>query len=191
MTKAIKGEIKKFNTQLSEEQKLAKARILQNKITVLKGSAGCLSKGTKVLMFDGSFKEVEYIEVGDKLMGIDSTPRTVLSTTSGTEQMYWIRQLKGMDYRVNESHILSLKRLKQARYRRKTIEGKRHIMYDSPPICEKTTETINIPLLDFLKIKNTKNYKGYISNCIHFQEKSLSIDPYYFGLWLGDGSKRM
>lgn len=40
MSKAIKGEIKKFNTQLTEEQKSAKARILQNKITVLKGSAG-------------------------------------------------------------------------------------------------------------------------------------------------------
>lgn len=35
-----KGEIKKFNVSLTEEQKLAKARILQNSITVLKGGPG-------------------------------------------------------------------------------------------------------------------------------------------------------
>lgn len=35
-----KGAIKAFNSQLTEEQKLAKARILENTITVLKGKAG-------------------------------------------------------------------------------------------------------------------------------------------------------
>ena len=52
----------------------------------------------------------EDVAVGDKLMGDDSTPRNVLSITSGKEQMYWVRQNKAIDYRVNESHILSLKR---------------------------------------------------------------------------------
>ncbi len=61
-------------------------------------------------MFDGTLKNVEDIKVGDKLMGDDSTPRNVLSITSGKEQMYWVRQNKAIDYRVNESHILSLKR---------------------------------------------------------------------------------
>ena len=39
----------------------------------------CMGKGTKILMFDGTLKNVEDIIVGDKLMGSDSTPRTVLS----------------------------------------------------------------------------------------------------------------
>ena len=43
-------------------------------------------------------------------MGDDSTPRRVLSLARGRENMYWVRQNKGGDYRVNESHILSLKR---------------------------------------------------------------------------------
>ncbi len=47
----------------------------------------CLGRGTKVLMFDGTLKSVEDIKVGDKLMGDDSTPRNVLSITSGKEQM--------------------------------------------------------------------------------------------------------
>ena len=70
----------------------------------------CLGKGTKVLMYDGSVTMVEEIEVGDLLMGDDSTPRTVLSLARGREMMYWVKQLHGMDYRVNESHIISLKR---------------------------------------------------------------------------------
>ncbi len=47
---------------------------------------------TKVLMFDGTLKNVEDVAVGDKLMGDDSTPRNVLSITSGKEQMYWVRK---------------------------------------------------------------------------------------------------
>ena len=70
----------------------------------------CLGKGTNVLMYDGTLKKVEDILVGDLLMGNDSTPRKVLSLARGKEMMYWIRQLHGIDYRVNESHILSLKR---------------------------------------------------------------------------------
>lgn len=38
--KKTKGEIKKFNVSLTEEQKQVKARILQNDITLLKGRAG-------------------------------------------------------------------------------------------------------------------------------------------------------
>jgi replicative DNA helicase len=70
----------------------------------------CLGKGTGVLMFDGSIKKVEDIVVGDQLMGDDSKARNILSLATGRENMYWIRQNKGIDYRVNESHILSLKR---------------------------------------------------------------------------------
>ena len=74
------------------------------------GSGKCLGLGTKVVMFNGGYKNVEDIVVGDLLMGVDSTPRTVLSTTRGKEMMYWIHQKKGISYRVNKSHILSLKR---------------------------------------------------------------------------------
>src|SRR5690606_16728502 len=70
----------------------------------------CLGKGTRVLMFDGTTKAVEDVRTGDLLMGDDSTPRRVLSIARGQEMMYWVRQKRGMDYRVNESHVLSLKK---------------------------------------------------------------------------------
>ena len=94
--------------ELNGEQKEAKRLILENQLTVVTGMAGCLGLGTEVLMYDGYFKKVEDVIVGDRLMGPDSTPRTVLSLCRGVDQMYWVRQNRGVDYRVNSDHILSL-----------------------------------------------------------------------------------
>jgi len=136
----------------------------------LLGRAGCLGYGTKVLMFDGKFKEVQDVKIGDLLMGVDSTPRTVLDLKRGIEQMYWVHQVKGASYRVNEQHILSLKEVNSDR---------------------KTVKVKNIKLIDYLNLSkgNTlkKQGKGYQCEAIEFTKKELLINPYYLGLWLGDG----
>ena len=131
----------------------------------------CLGKGTKVVMYDGSLKKVEEIRVGDQLMGDDSTPRRVLSLARGRERMYWVRQNRGMDYRVNESHILSL--------RRSRTEGP-HMNGD----------VLNISVRDYLgkAPKFKTNYKGY-KVAVEFDEKPVPVDPYFIGLWLGDGDR--
>lgn len=131
----------------------------------------CLGRGTKVVMFDGTLKNAEDVEVGDKLMGDDSSPRNVLSITSGIEQMYWVRQNKAVDYRVNESHILSLKRSRNE-------------------YSHKNGEVLNINVKEFLEKspKFKSNYKGY-KVAVEFEEKELKIEPYFLGLWLGDGAK--
>ncbi len=133
------------------------------------GMGKCLAKGTTVLMFDGSLQKVEDIIEGNVLMGDDSTPRTVLSIARGREKMYWIHQNKAMSYRVNESHILSLKRSRN--------EGN-----------HKKGTVLNITVKDFIEKsdKFKSNYKGY-KVAVEFVEKSLSLEPYYLGLWLGDG----
>ena len=78
--------------------------------TTVFGGTGCHGKGTKILMYDGDFKNVEHIKVGDLLMGPDSTPREVLELKRGVEQLYNIIQNKGISYIVNESHILRLRK---------------------------------------------------------------------------------
>src|SRR3990167_7389495 len=129
----------------------------------------CLGRGTKVVMFDGTLKNVEDIEVGDQLMGDDSTPRNVFSLARGREKMYWVRQNKGINYRVNESHILSLKRSRN--------EYK-----------HKNGDILNISIKEYNE-KSDKfhsNYKGY-KVAIDFKEQPLTIEPYFLGLWLCDG----
>jgi len=72
------------------------------------GRGKCLAKDTPILMYDCSIKKVQHVKVGDKIMGDDSTPRTVQTLARGREMMYKIYTDAG-HYIVNESHILSLK----------------------------------------------------------------------------------
>ena len=129
----------------------------------------CFGKGTKILLYSGEIKNVEDIEVGDCLMGDDSMPRHVLSLARGRETMYWIRQNKAIDYRVNESHILSLKRSRS--------EGK-----------HQNGDVLNLPLLEYLNAseKFKSNYKGY-KVTVDFAEQALPINPYFLVLmvWIG------
>jgi hypothetical protein len=179
----------KYKIQLSEEQKEGKRVILDNQITVLYGKAGCLAKGTKVLMYDGSFKNVEDVQIGDQLMGPDSTHRNVLDLCRGREQMYWIRQLKGDDYRVNESHILSLTKVQAKKQHRITVDGVRVPDKTREHKSDTKRSVLNISVKDYLNLGNVKykQLKGYVSGCIDFKHTDLLIDPYYLGLWLGDG----
>ena len=139
-------------------------------------SAGkCLGKGTPVRMFDGSIRKVEDVVVGDLLMGDDSTPRKVLSTCTGKEQLYKVKQLNGDDYIVNESHILCLKNNVEF------SDDKRKNKFKN--------EYINIEVTDYLKQSDLfkKHYKGYKVG-VEYDQREVSLDPYVMGLWLGDGS---
>lgn len=73
------------------------------------GSGKCLGKGTKILMYNGSIKNVEDIIVGDQLMGDDSKPRTVKSTTKGNGNLYKVIPTKEKSFICNDVHILTLK----------------------------------------------------------------------------------
>lgn len=150
------------------------------------GQGKCLGKGTKVLMYDLSTKNVEDVKVGDQLMGPDGTPRNVLSISQGREQMYWVRQHKGMDYRVNESHILSLK-FPRRKNLRETVNVERRCCGS-----ETTWETHNLSVREYLKKGSTfkKEAKGYKSYGMDFEDSILPFDPYFLGVWLGDGTSR-
>lgn len=134
------------------------------------GMGKCLGKGTLVLMYDGTLRKVEDLVAGELLMGDDSTPRTILSTTRGEEMMYWVRQDLGIDYRVNESHILSLK-------------GITTIANTAPG------EVLNISVKEYLQQSEAfkSSYKGY-KTAVDFAEKPVPVHPYYLGLWLGADS---
>jgi GTPase len=70
----------------------------------------CLGINTPILMYDGKIKKVQDVKNGDKVMGDDNEPRTVVGTTTGTNIMYKITMKRGGEYIVNSHHILCLKR---------------------------------------------------------------------------------
>jgi len=131
----------------------------------------CLAEGTQVMMADTTVRSVEKIKMGDRVMGDDGTPRTVTSLASGSEKMYEIRPRTkyGDSYTVNESHILSL------------LATKRDAPSRVEDICVKD-------VLKDSRIK-TSHLLGY-RGTFDFPEKEVPIDPYWLGLWLGDGNSR-
>lgn len=135
------------------------------------GVGKCLAKGTKVLMSDGYFKNVEYITTTDSVMSLNSKPNPVISLGNGIEEMFTIKQRYGLPYTVNKSHIISL------------ISG-------VPSLVKKYGKVLNISIEDYLKLSKYEKSRlyGYCSPLIEFSKKDIKIDPYYLGLWLGDGS---
>lgn len=136
------------------------------------GMGKCLGKGTPILMYDGSIKNVEDITVGDLIMGDDSTKRAVLSTTSGTEEMFEIIPKKGDKWVCNRSHILSLRMSSNGSYQKKG-------------------DVVNISIHDYLqKPHKFKHHAKLYKTPIHYKEQLIDVHPYLFGLWLGDGGFR-
>lgn len=90
----------------------------------------CFIRGTRVLMADFTVKAVENINPGDEVMGIDFTPRKVLSRHSGFSEMYRVEQENGEPYAVNGNHILCLWDDRQNMYRE--IDVKKFLMLKNP-----------------------------------------------------------
>ena len=162
-----------FVGNLRPHQKEALAAFKGNGVLCLPcGQGKCLGKDTQIIMYDGSIKMVQDIVPGDILMGDDSTPRNVLSTCKGNEMLYDIVPNKGDSYRVNESHILSLK-------------------FSSTP---KKGQVVDLGVLEYINLP--KHYHGRAGPLLgykvplDFPNKPVGFDPYMIGYWLGDGCSR-
>jgi len=64
---------------------------------------------TEILMYDGSIKKIQDIEMGNVVMGDNSKPRVVLNTFKDVGEMYEVKPVNGQSYRVSKSSSLSLK----------------------------------------------------------------------------------
>lgn len=160
--------------QLFDHQVNIVNSFLHNPKSIIEAATGCHSKGTKILMFDGSWKNVEDIMVGDKIMGDDGTKRTVLNLHRGTDEMFKIIPNKGKPFIVNGGHIL-------------------------PVICNNKNrkdymKVTNISVYDYLnKSKYYKHTHKIYSNktVINWNKvNELNISSYIMGVLLGDGSFR-
>ena len=145
----------------------------------------CLAPGTQVRMFDGSLRNVEDVHIGDQVMGVDSTPRNVVNTYSGLDEMYEIVQNKGMNYTVNSEHIVSLRRNKSTTCS-VTWKGVKHT-YQSYP---QYGDVANVPTKELLgkSAKFFTQFSGY-KVAVDYPSRDVCLDPYFLGAWLGDGTE--
>ena len=127
----------------------------------------CFDPDTMIIMADSSLRKISNVMVGDFVLGIDGKPKEVISTCSGKDDMYLIHQWQGVDYIVNSKHMLYLDR------RTKGLADSR-LMLITP------TEYLNL-------CKTHKKTTFGISTTGINGTNNFELDPYYFGLWLGDG----
>ncbi len=142
----------------------------------VQGCGKCMKINTPILMHNGAVKMVQDIEVGEKIMGPDSGPRTVLSAIRGRDEMYRVMPMKGEAYTVNADHILSL------RVSGYTPKHKKFKEADANGL-------INISVKDYLGKSDCfkQAAMGWRSG-VDFLAQLVPLDPYFLGVWLGDGT---
>lgn len=149
--------------------------VIKNKRGVLwlpTGAGKCLGLGTPVLRYDGHIVPVETIDEGDLLMGPDSKPRKVTACVIGSGPMYRIVPKKGTTWTCNGSHVLTLVH---------TVTG----------------DVEDISVRDYLqKSKHWRHCHKLFQPeqvdfpyCMSPEDTFLPLDPYFLGVWYGDGRR--
>lgn len=127
--------------------------------TIVIGKPGCFTAGTKIMMYNGDFKNVEDIKVGEQIMGDDSTHRVVLELCRNNDEMFEIiPDDNNCSYTVNKQHKLLLKPI---------------VNFENYKINNVYEITIENYLLQNDEYK--KNMNIY-RNSIEFREKYISLD---------------
>ena len=134
----------------------------------------CFKFGTEIIMADGTIRKIEDIKLGEYVMGPDGTPRRVLERHVGVDNMYRIKAGSGCeDQIVNSRHSIYYK---QKYHFKNSLLGKLQTPVD---IIKEDSEKSYYKQLRYLERADEINLDRH---------KELLIDPYFLGLWLGDGS---
>jgi P4 family phage/plasmid primase-like protien len=190
--------------------------IKEERFHILTGG-GCFAKDTHIMMYDGSDKSVQDVIVGDKLMGDDSTPRVVQQLFRGHSDMYEIIPVKGEKFTVNGDHKLVIKMSNSMALRKdrnkfrvtwydhtntniyksksKTFDTKKEasLFLEKTKLLDTTVKENEILILkvnEYLKCPKsfTRVMNCYKPDMVDFEEKEVTLDPYFLGYWLGDGN---
>lgn len=202
--------INDYTKDLNELQLKAFTDVMDKKNVLISGEAGCHAYGTKILMYNNYFKEIQNININDIVMGDNSQPRYVKKLIRGKSKMYRVHHYDTNDYYdVNEDHILTLyyKKSKNIIDDKNNscyivnwfsgigtgintikfiyTEDNKHIIYKNSNeyMCKiKENKTIDIKLSDYLKLdKDMKNNLYGIKRKIEFKYKNYTLCPYIAG----------
>lgn len=192
---------------LDEDQKRAITGAIEHDICIITGGPGsgkCLGLETPVLDAYGGIKLAKDVQVGDYLIGDDSTVRLVTSVTTGIDHMYEIIPSKGKSFICNAPHILTLRgivpyvtlredRTSQYIVRYSTNGHSKSKAFTSYELAEAFISSLpedifDIPLNEYLVQNKKFREKTYLFHTgVDFPHQDVQFDPYMIGYWLGDG----
>lgn len=135
----------------------------------------CFGKDTKVLMYDGTTKYIQDIKIGEYVVGDNGECRKVIDDHRGQDELYLIkpRGTHAEPYVVSRKHIMCLRK-----------QRTKNDIRDIDMLLE--------DYLDLLKRnpKVTRNRHYAYQSKVDWSKQDVTIDPYFLGLWLGDGHSR-
>lgn len=149
---------------------------------IIAGDTGCQPSGSKVMMSNGKWKNVEEVVVGDVIMSPQRdgsvVPNKVTKTFVFDNRDVYIVKSKGkrksISYRASHNHILPI-----IRYR--NVSSK----YAGPRLYEMSIDDFN------KKSDAWKNKcKLFTTPAFELPTKDFKLDPYIVGCMLGDGSTK-
>ncbi|MBU0467188.1 MAG: hypothetical protein KKF39_05990 [Nanoarchaeota archaeon] len=160
----------------------------QNKFDVImivdgpRGNGKCLTKGSKVLMTDSSWKNVENIKIGDEVISPQKNGSYTFEKVTNLhnrfeKDIYEIREQtrnKKILYTCAGNHIVPT-----LRYERLRKNGKRP--------CKQILDKYDAKTLSTMRTRDS-NYCSFSTTAIGYKnQKEAEIEPYCLGVWLGDG----
>jgi len=145
---------------------------------VVDGREGCQPKGEKVLMADGSWKNVEDIKVGDSILSPDELGAYVYAKVINlfhfkAENIYDIHELhrqKKKLYSCSQNHFIPLNQKDNKTKQWKIVHYQAQDLFNKSNRDSHNTTTPTMFKVD--KFKDVKN---------------CEVEPYTLGVWLGDG----
>lgn len=132
-----------------------------------------IHKDVLLQLYDGGYTEVKNLINGTTLMGVDNKPITVRKIHKKELNTTRIIQSKGHDFIIATCSTLSLR----------FYTGEQGSI-KSTPHNNTEVNSFTIPSVTRLK-KKAHTWKKF---CVNYKNKHVKLDPYFFGLWLGDGT---
>lgn len=177
----VKLTVDSFDGELRTYQKLGAAYLCQRTGVILAdpcGTGKCFARNTPVLMADGTVKMVQDVNDGEYVMGWDSTPRRVYGVRRGLAPLYKVTPTKGEPFVVNGDHVLVLRR---RQYNGQALNRK-GVFRDFTMTVDEYMAKPDIP--------HWRRNLMMFRVPVEFSEQVVPLDPYFLGLWLGDGTSR-
>lgn len=169
--KINKEVVVKLNISLNEEQKLAKASILNDTITFLTGNAGS-GKAQPLDSFiytpDGPVK-MKDVKIGDEILGLNKTTKIVGIYPQGIEDVYEITMSDRSKTKCSLEHLWQ-------------VQNKNQSINDNWKILTTKELIENMNNNIYFRIPN--------QGVIEFNKKEVKLNPYLLGILISEGNLR-
>lgn len=166
-----------------------KRRYKEAFIETARKSGKALSLDTRIPTPTG-WKTMGELKVGDYVFARNGKPtKIVLESEIFNKKMYLVTFEDGTSIKASADHLWTVQ---TKRSRRSARENPKHKYAARDGWFECDTESM---AKDFIHVRkdgkgNEYKYRVPMPNAVEYGEKELPIDPYTFGIWLGDGGSQ-